>query len=208
MNYVDHKVRAALMLDLEKHIARQIAFSVKTFGPGERSAGVIAHVRKELEEIEAEAGPADRAAEWVDVVILGLDGLWRALAASGVPPGVVPGKIAHMLVVKQGDNEARDWPDWRTASPDRPIEHVRRPEGVTPGVKAFDPLPTPRPGSVISGDGGPFAITGVQIRDGVTQAAAQVSRPIVISKLAAALGGGGLGAGIVAALALINAFGG
>ena len=175
MNYVDHKVRAALMLDLERHIARQIAFSVKAFGPGERSAGVIAHVRKELEEIEAEAGPADRAAKWVDVVILGLDGLWRALAASGVPPGVAPGKIAHMLVVKQGDNEARDWPDWRTASPDRPIEHVRRPEGVTPGV---------------------------------TQAAAQVARPIVISKLAAALGGGGLGAGIVAALALITAFGG
>ena len=58
------------MFDLQQHLVRQMVFSRATFGPGERTKGVIDHIRKELIEIEQ---ADDRAEEWVDVVILALD---------------------------------------------------------------------------------------------------------------------------------------
>lgn len=100
--------------DFAEHLARQRKFSEKTFGPGARTVGVIDHIRKELDEICAK--PHDLS-EWIDVVILALDGAWRA--------GYSPEQIIDALVVKQTRNEARTWPDWRTASPDKAIEHVR-----------------------------------------------------------------------------------
>lgn len=100
--------------DLIAHIHRAKAFSEKTFGPGARAQGVVAHIRKELLEIEA--APADLT-EWVDVMILAMDGAWRA--------GHSPEAICAGIVAKQTKNEGRNWPDWRTASPDGPIEHVR-----------------------------------------------------------------------------------
>ena len=48
--------------DLASHLERQRAFSLKTFGPGARTAGVIDHIRKELREIEAD--PTD-IEEWI-----------------------------------------------------------------------------------------------------------------------------------------------
>jgi hypothetical protein len=100
--------------DLVRHLERQSAFSEKTFGPGVRTAGVVDHIRKELREIEAK--PHDLS-EWIDVVILAFDGAWRA--------GYLPAEIVAALVAKQTKNEARRWPDWRTAAPDKAIEHVR-----------------------------------------------------------------------------------
>ncbi|MFN4098198.1 MAG: dATP/dGTP pyrophosphohydrolase domain-containing protein [Pararhodobacter sp.] len=100
--------------DFAAHLARQRAWSEETFGPGARTKGVIDHIRKELAEIEAD--PAD-VEEWIDVVILALDGAWRA--------GFTPLQIIDTLEAKQSRNERRDWPDWRTASPDHAIEHVR-----------------------------------------------------------------------------------
>lgn len=100
--------------DFHAHLVRQRTFSEKTFGPGPRTAGVLDHIRKEL--IEIEAAPADLS-EWIDVVILALDGAWRA--------GHSPDQIIGALVVKQDRNEARVWPDWRTAPTDRAIEHDR-----------------------------------------------------------------------------------
>ena len=100
--------------NLEIHLARQRSFSERTFGPGARTKGVIDHIRKELLEIEA--APADLS-EWIDVVILALDGAWRT--------GATPEQIIAALVAKQDKNEARQWPDWRTAAPDQAIEHVR-----------------------------------------------------------------------------------
>lgn len=114
-------------MNLEEHMKRHIAFSRATFGPDERTAGVSDHIRKELVEIAQEADPYDRAKEWVDVVILGLDGLWRALQADA--PGLTTDHLAEsvvaLLVMKQGRNEKRTWPDWRTADPSKAIEHVR-----------------------------------------------------------------------------------
>lgn len=89
-------------------------FSERTFGPGRRTNGVIQHIKKELKEIEE--SPLD-VEEWCDVMHLALDGARRA-GASGQ-------EIIDTLIAKQAKNEARDWPDWRTASEDAPIEHVR-----------------------------------------------------------------------------------
>ncbi len=96
------------------HLARQRAFSERTFGPGLRTEGIIDHIRKELREISAD--PTD-VEEWVDVVILAFDGAWRA--------GHEPQAIIDAIAAKQARNEARTWPDWRTTDPGRAIEHVR-----------------------------------------------------------------------------------
>lgn len=101
--------------NLVEHLHRQRAFSVKTFGPGARTKGLIDHIRKELAEIEA--APAD-VTEWVDVIILAFDGAWRA--------GWEPEDIVRALVEKQTKNEGRVWPDYRTSPPDQAIQHVRQ----------------------------------------------------------------------------------
>ena len=113
MSYPCQCVRPCI--DVE-HIDRQITFSRNTFGPGERRAGVIDHLRKELVEIE-EAGADDVLNEWVDVIILAFDGAWRSGATSH--------QIIAGIKAKQAKNEAREWPDWRTADPTKAIEHVR-----------------------------------------------------------------------------------
>lgn len=105
-------------LDLVAHLRRQRDFSLRTFGPGPRSAGVVDHIRKELLEIEA--APSDLA-EWIDVVILAFDGAWRI--------GATPEQIVTALLAKQAKNEARTWPDWRKADPSKAIEHDRSRDG-------------------------------------------------------------------------------
>ena len=96
------------------HLHRQRAWSERTFGPGPRTAGVIDHIRRELDEIEA--APFDLE-EWIDVAILAFDGAWRA--------GYPPEEIAAALQRKQLLNEDRKWPDWRTADPNQAIEHKK-----------------------------------------------------------------------------------
>lgn len=100
--------------DLVAHLERQRTFSLRTFGPGQRTAGVLDHIRKELREIEAQPGDLE---EWVDLVLLALDGAWRA--------GHEPAAIAAGIEAKQAKNEDRNWPDWRTADPGKAIEHNR-----------------------------------------------------------------------------------
>lgn len=91
----------------------QRLWSQNTFGPGYRP-GVIAHIEKELREIEAD--PTD-VYEWVDVIILALDGAMRA--------GHRPQTIIDAYHSKMLENLLREWPDWRLFSADQPIEHVR-----------------------------------------------------------------------------------
>jgi hypothetical protein len=105
-----------LPFDLIMHLHRHRIFSAPRFGPGARTAALIDHIRKELMEIEQ--APTDLE-EWVDVLILALDGAWRA--------GYTPGEIVSALKAKQSKNECRQWPDWRTADPDTAIEHIRGP---------------------------------------------------------------------------------
>jgi hypothetical protein len=102
--------------DLLRYLQRQIDFSLATFGPGHRTAGVIDHIRKELVEIEA--APLDLE-EWIDVAMLALDGAWRT--------GATPEQIVTQLVMKLEKNKRRTWPDWRTVPAGKAIEHVRAP---------------------------------------------------------------------------------
>ncbi|WP_244488135.1 dATP/dGTP pyrophosphohydrolase domain-containing protein [Aureimonas sp. Leaf454] len=105
--------------DLVAYIQRQWAWSRETFGPALRTKGVIDHIRKELGEIERE--PHDLS-EWVDVIILAMDGFWRH---GGKPEDLLP-----RMQAKQDKNFARQWPDWRTMSEDSAIEHDRSEETV------------------------------------------------------------------------------
>jgi hypothetical protein len=99
------------------HLAHQREWSLNTFGPGDRLKGVLDHIRKELKEVEDD--PTDLG-EWVDIIILAFDGAWRA--------GWEPQDIIDAIKTKQARNEARKWPDWRTMSADRAIEHDRSQE--------------------------------------------------------------------------------
>lgn len=105
-------------------VKRQIAMSDEAFGPGPRSEGIHKHIHKELEEIAAD--PLD-VLEWIDVVILGLDGAWRAVRESApwLDHEDLAVTIAKALQYKIGINEEREWPDWRTVGQDQPIEHER-----------------------------------------------------------------------------------
>ncbi|MHB8226259.1 dATP/dGTP pyrophosphohydrolase domain-containing protein [Acidithiobacillus sp.] len=114
----DAKAEANLQtqsFDLVAHLHRQRDFSLRTFGPGDCAARLLDHIRKELLEIEA--SPTD-ITEWVDVVMMALDGAWRA--------GYMPEAVAQAIADKQGVNEARQWPDWQKSDPDKAMEHVRQ----------------------------------------------------------------------------------
>jgi hypothetical protein len=101
-------------VNLIEHIKRQRDFSYKTFGPDYHSDRIINHIKKELKEIED--SPYDLE-EWIDVILLALDGAWRT--------GAEPEVIASMLSLKQEKNENRNWPDWKTLGSDTPIEHIK-----------------------------------------------------------------------------------
>jgi hypothetical protein len=99
--------------DLVAHLHRQREFSLRTFGPGERTEGVLDHIQKEIAEVRE--NPKD-ISEWIDIAILALDGALRM--------GFEPEQIAEALEAKQTKNESRKWPDWRTAEPGKAIQHV------------------------------------------------------------------------------------
>ena len=84
---------------------------------GSRSKGIVEHIRKELLEVEQD--PFDLE-EWVDLMILSMDGFQRH---GGTPQGLI-----EALDRKQIKNFARAWPDWRTMSDDVAIEHDRSKE--------------------------------------------------------------------------------
>lgn len=110
------------------------AWSLRTFGPGDRYTGVVAHIRRELVEIERDPSSVE---EWVDVVMLAMDGAWRSAGADGAT-------FWRAFAAKASKNEARKW-----APPDAEgvVEHVR--EAPLHGVVPFDvPQPTEEPCAV------------------------------------------------------------
>lgn len=124
----DGKAVATLSAEtLETYYSRQIQWSRETFGPALRTKGIIDHIKKELREIEAD--PHDLS-EWVDVVILAMDGFWRH--------GGNADDLFKALIAKQHKNMARTWPDWRTMSEDSAIEHDRSKDAACPASKHGD----------------------------------------------------------------------
>lgn len=101
------------MIGLERYIERQKEWSLKTFGPGPRVGAVTKHIEKEVAEVRDSPGDLD---EWIDIVLLALDGAWRA--------GHSPSEIWTAMERIQMRNFARSW--HVLSSPDEPVEHVRR----------------------------------------------------------------------------------
>ena len=97
------------------YVAVQRAWAFRTFGSGRRTAGLIKHIQKELVEIEESPSSLE---EWIDVMILALDGACRL--------GASPEDIEDMLVYKQEKNLRRRWPVM--SAQDTPIEHLREEE--------------------------------------------------------------------------------
>lgn len=112
--YDPAKLRARPAVIDVAFLTRQRDWSERTFGPGTHLKGLLAHIREELAEIEA--APGDLS-EWIDVVVLALDGAWRC--------GHQPQDIIDEMHANRRRNEARTWPDWRTFGPDDSINHVR-----------------------------------------------------------------------------------
>lgn len=118
------------------YLAHQHEFSLATFGPGSRTAGVLDHIEKEL--IEIRDAPHD-IAEWADLLILAFDGAMRN--------GHSPQDIIDAIKAKQKVNEGRTWPDWRTQDPDKAITHVR-PDDESVAVIGDHPHTDPGDGRV------------------------------------------------------------
>lgn len=97
------------------HLRRQREWSRETFGPGKRLKGVLAHLRKEVDEVEASGGLD--LTEWIDLMVLAVDGAQRQ--------GYTDAQIIEEYLAKMEENYSREWPDWRKFSEDEPIEHVR-----------------------------------------------------------------------------------
>jgi len=106
------------MTALARFFDERLAWSIRTFGPGDRHRGILAHIRLELDEIAAK--PADLE-EWIDVVLIAMDGAGRSADADGRA-------FVAALEAKAAKNAARTWPDWRTQSPNEPTLHVRDPQ--------------------------------------------------------------------------------
>lgn len=104
-------------MNLYQYINQQTKWARETFGPGDihdRVDGLVDHIQKELVEIKSD--PTD-IMEWIDLIILALDGATRA--------GHSAGDICRALELKQQINFQREWPDWRTVQPGKAIEHIR-----------------------------------------------------------------------------------
>lgn len=99
------------MRNIFNYIMDHMNWSRKTFGLGQRTEGICRHIESELQEIRED--PKD-AAEWIDIIILAIDGAWRA--------GLSPGEIVQELWRKQKINFERDWPQ---VPEDTPSFHIK-----------------------------------------------------------------------------------
>lgn len=133
---------------IETYLRRQELWSARTFGQGAQTVEITKHIQKELAEILAQ--PNDLT-EWIDVVILALDGYWRA--------GGDPDAIMDYLQAKQNVNFTRAWQAPRDGEP---TEHDRTGEAEILRAAARE-LET----------GKPFALAG---EEGVPDRAADLRR--------------------------------
>lgn len=106
-------------MNFEWYIKRHKAWSKETFGDAkeednQRVEGICKHIEKELQEIRE--NPKD-IYEWIDVIILAIDGAWRQ--------GHSPETIAKALQDKQDINAIRSWPDPKDFKEGEPVEHLK-----------------------------------------------------------------------------------
>lgn len=139
--------RPASGLGIAEYMSHASVWSYQTFGPGPRTLGVVAHIRKEIAEIEDEP---EYLSEWADLVILALDGCWRAMINWDDPsdgPGSrqwhdVEDDILDLLFCQTDERDTSNWPDFESIhellseikSPETWIESNR----TTAGIETFE----------------------------------------------------------------------
>lgn len=99
------------MVDLGLYLCSQKQWSLAAFGPGTQTENICAHIEKEVNEIREKP---DDLMEWIDVMMLAMDGAWRA--------GYSPAEIENALIRKHEINKARRW---KLGENGQPNEHVR-----------------------------------------------------------------------------------
>src|SRR5688500_15233123 len=100
-------------MNLQNYLSRQLVWSLKTFGEGKRTEGILKHIEKEIAEVRAAPNSYQRMAELGDIAILALDGMWRQ--------GFSAKEICDYLQSKQDLNRTRVYPF--PESEDEPSEH-------------------------------------------------------------------------------------
>jgi hypothetical protein len=110
------------------YLRRQIEFSRRAFGEGRRTLSITKHIEKEIAEVRA--NPTDLS-EWVDIIILAMDGFWRH---GGTPEGIMP-----VINAKLEKNIARTWP---APTSEDATEHDRSAdvEATMPPAQPWRPL--------------------------------------------------------------------
>ena len=100
-------------ISFAQSIQRQKDWTLATFGSGDHSQGLIEHIKKELVEIAEDSSETE---EWIDVMILAMDGASRTGASAR--------EIVRVFELKMAKNERRDWPKIGTFDLTKPIEHI------------------------------------------------------------------------------------
>ena len=102
----------ALRNGLRRYAEDQSVWSQQQFGPGRRTVGLTAHIVKECQEVREDP---DDAREWIDIIILAIEGFLRH--------GGKASDLGEMLEDKQRTNFERAWP---AAGPEtEPVEHLK-----------------------------------------------------------------------------------
>jgi NTP pyrophosphatase (non-canonical NTP hydrolase) len=94
-------------------------WSHATFGPPSHRGpkGPLDHLIKEAKEAADETDPERLKEEIADCLFLAFDAATRA--------GMSLAEITAVCERKLAKNKARVWPDWRTADPNKAVEHKR-----------------------------------------------------------------------------------
>ena len=96
---------------IEDFLEKQIKWSKETFGDSKRTEGILKHIIKECDEVRE--NPEDLE-EWVDIMILAMDGYWRH--------GGSPKMLMNYLENKLWINQQRIYPK---VSDDEPSHHIK-----------------------------------------------------------------------------------
>jgi hypothetical protein len=99
---------------LRRILSRQREWSLRTFGPGRRTQGLLRHIEEECAEVDQSNHDLF---ECIDVLILALDLCWRS--------GDDIDQIELALHAKMTANESRKWASLDWIGEDAKINHVR-----------------------------------------------------------------------------------
>jgi hypothetical protein len=105
------------IFDFKAYLEVQIKWSEIVFGKGMRTEGILKHIALESDEVREEPNELE---EWVDIIILALDGAWRS--------GATPDEIILKMFYKQQKNLRRKWhvPE----SENKPVKHIANPPNL------------------------------------------------------------------------------